>query len=422
MKDQILQIAEKENLFQGNNALSTAKNTALATSKSLNIPTTKDEEWKFTNLSSLLKNNYTLPTKSSISLNEVFVEGLKSNYVVIVNGEFSTELSSFATKHIVVKSLKQAITENSDLVAKYYSQYLNNEKEVFSAYNTAFANDGIFIHVPKGKIEEAELTVYIVNDSSQADTFSLTRNLIVAEAGSIAKVVTIPVTIGANKSFQNIVNEIYVGTEANLEFNILQNDSSSASQVNTTQVSIQNSSVFTGNTISLKGDIIRNNMNLVLDGEHIEGNMNALYLLDDKTHVDNHTIADHKYPNCVSNELYKGIVDGSSRGVFNGKIYVREGAQKTNAFQQNNNVVLSDNATINTKPQLEIWADDVSCSHGATIGQLDPEALFFLRSRGINPQRAKAMLTQAFANEVTEKLTIEALKNHVLELIENRLG
>lgn len=163
-------------------------------------------------------------------------------------------------------------------------------------------------------------------------------------------------------------------------------------------------------------------MNLILDGEHIEGNMNSLYLLDDKTHVDNHTIADHKFPNCNSNELYKGIVDDKSRGVFNGKIFVREDAQNTNAFQANNNVLLSDNAIINTKPQLEIWADDVSCSHGATVGQLDPEALFFLRSRGIGAQKAKALLTQAFANEVTEKISIEALKEHVLELIDNRLS
>lgn len=299
---------------------------------------------------------------------------------------------------------------------------MNNEQEIFSANNTAFANDGVFIHIPKGKIEDENIQVYIISDSTSGETFGLTRNLIIAEDGSIGKIVTVPVTVGENSSFQNIVTEIHVGNNTNFEFNILQNDSVKASQVNTTQVCQQASSVFTANTISLKGQIIRNNMNLILDGEHIEGNMNALYLLDGKTHVDNHTIADHKFPNCNSNELYKGIVDDYSRGVFNGKIFVREDAQNTNAFQANNNVILSDSAVVNTKPQLEIWADDVSCSHGATIGQLDQEALFFLRSRGIGAQKAKALLTQAFANEVTEKISIEALREHLLQLIDYRLS
>lgn len=421
MKDQLLNIAEKESLFQAGN-FSDVKSKALEASKSLEIPTIKHEEWKFTNLSSLSKINYNLSTSSKIDLSNILIAGLDTNYVVIVNGVYSEELSSVNPKLATVKSLKDTLTENQESITQHYSKYLNNEKEIFSANNTAFANDGAFILIPKGKIEEENINVYIISDSTSGDTFGLTRNLIIAEDGSAGKVVTIPITIGDNNSFQNIVSEIHVGNSTNLEFNILQNDTSKASQVNTTQVCQQASSVFTGNTISTRGQIIRNNMNLILDGEHIEGNMNSLYLLDDKTHVDNHTIADHKFPNCNSNELYKGIVDDKSRGVFNGKIFVREDAQNTNAFQANNNILLSDNAIINTKPQLEIWADDVSCSHGATVGQLDPEALFFLRSRGIGAQKAKALLTQAFANEVTEKISIEALKEHVLELIDNRLS
>lgn len=422
MKEQLLDIANQKGLFQSPEWLSDIKNEALALSKSLEIPSIKNEEWKFTNLASLNKTAFSINETQAIDIQSVLITEIDNNYAVIVNGQFSESLSKLSPEKAEVKSFKKALTENKADIQATYSKHLNSKNEVFSAQNTAFANDGIFIKVPKGKVEEAPLYVYMISDASTADVFSLTRNLIIAEENSIGKVVFIPITIGNNKSFQNIVTEVDVQSNSNFELNVLQNDTSTASQVNTTQVNQHTSSVFTSNVISLKGDIIRNNTNLVLNGEHIEGHMNGLYLLDDKTHVDNHTIADHKFPNCESHELYKGIVDGKSRGVFNGKIFVRQDAQKTNAFQQNNNILLSDEATINTKPQLEIWADDVSCSHGATIGQLDKEALFFLRSRGIGLQKAKAVLTQAFANEVTARLTIEPLKQHVLNLIDERLS
>lgn len=422
MKEQLLDIANKKGLFQSPEWLSDIKNEALATASSLDIPSTKHEEWKFTNLATLNKTTFSLNENQEIDIQSVLIKGMDVNYAVILNGQFSESLSKLNPNQAIVKSFKKALTENKEDIQVTYSKHLNSKNEIFSAQNTAFANDGVFIKIPKGKIEEAPLYVYVITDASQNDVFSLTRNLVIAEEGSIAKTVFIPVSVGGNKSFQNIVTEVEVQSNTNFELNILQNDSKNASQVNTTQVNQHASSVFTSNVISLKGNIIRNNTNLVLNGEHIEGHMNGLYLLDGKTHVDNHTVADHKYPNCESHELYKGIVDDKSRGVFNGKIFVRQDAQKTNAFQQNNNILLSDEATINTKPQLEIWADDVSCSHGATIGQLDKEALFFLRSRGIGLQKAKAILTQAFANEVTARLTIEPLKEHVLHLIDERLS
>ena len=422
MKEQLLDIVNQEGLFQSPDWLSDVKNEALAASTSLDIPSTKHEEWKFTNLTSLSKTAFSINENKTVDIKSVLITGMDTNFAVIINGQFSENLSKLSPEKAIVKSFKKALAENQADIQETYSKHLNSKNEVFSAQNTAFANDGIFIKIPKGKVEEAPLYVYVVSDSSATDVFSLTRNLIIAEENSIGKVVFIPITLGKNKSFQNIVTEVEVQSNSNFELNILQNDSPDASQVNTTQVNQHASSVFTSNVISLKGDIIRNNTNLVLNGEHIEGHMNGLYLLDGKTHVDNHTIADHKFPNCESHELYKGIVDDKSRGVFNGKIFVRQDAQKTNAFQQNNNILLSDEATINTKPQLEIWADDVSCSHGATIGQLDKEALFFLRSRGIGLQKAKAVLTQAFANEVTARLTIEPLKEHVLNLIDDRLS
>lgn len=420
MKEAVLNISQEKALQNAPKWFSSTKKEAIEASKSLEIPTPRNEEWKFTNLKSLATSNYQLATSTNIDISSILIPGLDEEYIVILNGSFSASLSTLNTAS--VKSLKTALTDDSELLVKHYNQHVDCKKETFSAHNTAFADDGTFIHLKKGAVQENPIIIYQVSDARSQETLSLTRNVIIAEESSIGKIVVIPITIGANRSFQNIVTEVSVAKNSNIEFNILQNDSENASQVNTTQVSQENNSTFTANTFSLKAEIIRNNMNLILNGEHCEGNMNGLYLLDNTTHVDNHTIADHKYPNCNSNELYKGIVAGKSRGVFNGKIFVRKDAQKTNAFQQNNNIVLSDNAIINTKPQLEIWADDVSCSHGATTGQLDAEALFFLRARGIGKDKARAMLTQAFAEEVTDRISILPLQEHIQQLIEDRLS
>ncbi len=202
---------------------------------------------------------------------------------------------------------------------------------------------------------------------------------------------------------------------------MLQNDCENASQVNRTYVNQKRDSVYSNYVFSLSGEIIRNNLHISLDDENTIGNMYGLYLLDGKEHVDNHTVVDHRFPNCESNELYKGVLAGNSIGVFNGKIFVRQDAQKTNAYQQNRNLLISDNATINTKPQLEIWADDVKCSHGCTVGQLDEEQLFYLRSRGIDTDSARALMVYAFASEIVEKQPIEGLKEYLFNAISKKL-
>ncbi len=390
----------------------------------MEFPTIKHEEWKFTNVQKLVKNHYSFSQETKLSADEVsnaFIEGIEGDRIVFINGIFSEEHSSISASGLTVKSLAQAFKENKDVVEAHFGQESNLEESTFAKANTALSKDGIFIHVPKGKAIEKPISLYFLSDAKNEAIATTPRNLIVAEENSQVTVIEVFKTIGENQSLANNVTEISVANHAIVDYYKVQNEASQASIIDCTKVIQGKESHFTGTTISLKGDIIRNNLDITLDGEHLDSYMHGLYLLDGTTHVDNHTAVDHKYPNCHSNELYKGIVDDKSRGVFNGKIFVRQDAQKTNAFQNNRNIVLSDDAKVNTKPQLEIWADDVSCSHGCTIGQMDEEALFYLQARGISKTRSKAMLMNAFAGEVVEKIKVEGLRTYIETLIEERL-
>ncbi len=228
-------------------------------------------------------------------------------------------------------------------------------------------------------------------------------------------------TIGEKASLTNAVTEIFAGVSSNVSYYKLQDEGATASHIGTTEVTVKDKAVFKTYTFTLSGDIVRNNLHYKLDGEHIEAYMYGLYMIDGKTHVDNHTVADHLKPNGYSNELYKGIMNGHSNGVFNGIVYVRPDAQKTNAFQSNKNLLLTDDAKVNAKPQLEIWADDVSCSHGCTTGQLDEEAIFFFRQRGISLVNAKKLLLEAFAIEVVNHVNVEVIKGYLTKIIQKKL-
>jgi Fe-S cluster assembly protein SufD len=263
--------------------------------------------------------------------------------------------------------------------------------------------------------------LYYLADASSSEITFHARNLIAVNKFAKATVIEKFDTIGEHKSFTTIVNEIKVGENAQFEYFKVENDTENAYHISNVHATQAKSSNFKTFTFSLNGAMVRNNLNIKLEGEGIDTYMNGLYLLKGKTHVDNHTVADHTKPNCHSNELYKGIIDDYAKAVFNGKIFVRQDAQKTNAFQSNKNILLSDNATINTKPQLEIWADDVSCSHGCTIGQLDLDALFYLQTRGIKKDKAKAMLLHAFASDVLETVANQAIKNYLEQIITIRL-
>ena len=390
---------------------------------SLDFPTIKNEEWKFTNVSKIIKNDFK-STEGSIddSIVEKLLEnGIEGDKIVLINGIFSKKLSRISNQVCEIKSLNEAVSNNATIFSKWYNKILPKNPDAFTSLNTAMNKDGVFIYIPKNKTATSPISIHLFQDAQAQHTISHPRNLIYADENSEATVLNFYHTIGTNKSLINEVTEIGVEKDARLNYYKIQNDTIEASQVNTTQVYQAEKSLFKSHTFSLSGELIRNNLNIVLGGEYIESHMNGLYMLEGTTHVDNHTIADHQYPNCESHELYKGVMDEKSNGVFNGKIFVRKDAQKTNAFQSNKNILLSDLAKVNTKPQLEIWADDVSCSHGCTTGQLDEEALFYLMARGISAPKAKALLLNAFAGEVLDRISLPILKEQLESIIIDRL-
>ncbi|MGD1890096.1 MAG: Fe-S cluster assembly protein SufD, partial [Cyclobacteriaceae bacterium] len=289
------------------------------------------------------------------------------------------------------------------------------------ALNTAIAQEGVMVHVPKNVLVETPILTYFISDTSTGVSVASPRNLYVAETGSKFSVVESFYTVGGAASYQNVVSEIWVQPNASVHYTKLQPESAQAYHTGTTEVYQARDSRFTAVPVSLQGTMLRNNLNIVLDDENCESHMYGLYMLDEKSHVDNHTAVDHRKPNSFSNELYKGIMDDNSKGVFNGKIYVRQDAQKTNAFQSNANILLTDDASIDTKPQLEIWADDVKCSHGATTGQIDEEQLFYLRTRGMSKEQATAILLRAFAGDVLENIELDFIRQQIEQVIDTRL-
>lgn len=419
---------EKQLNGQSKSAVHQVRKAAMAQLQTAGLPAAKDEEYKFTNLTkALAKNidfNQEIPAfnQAPAAIESVQVSGLDAYKLVFLNGEYSEALSdTISAEGLTVLPFQTALKERQDVVEQYFGKKADLEADPFVAMNTAFSMNGVFIEVADKAVVDKPIVLYFIGDSSVAKLSYQIRNLVVA--GKFAEVTVIEKfdTIGDNESFTNVVNEFSVDHNAHVQYFKIENDSDKAYHVSNTHASQEGSSTFTANTIALNGAMVRNNLNIRLDGEGCESHMNGLYVLKGKTHVDNHTVVDHVKPNSYSNELYKGIMDDKSRGVFNGKIFVRQDAQKTNAFQSNKNVLLSDNATINTKPQLEIWADDVKCSHGCTTGQLDQDALFYLQARGIQKDKARAILLRAFASDVLENIDNEAIKDYLEAIITERL-
>ncbi|MEQ8623829.1 MAG: Fe-S cluster assembly protein SufD [Vicingaceae bacterium] len=381
--------------------------------KSLEFPTSKTEYWKYTRVNKIIKGDYTI----AFPENEIDIDLAvpSANCIVLINGYFSEELSFFkAQEGVRFSSLSQAKKENTVLKTKFAS--IAKEDEIFSVINTAYHQDGAMLHVDKNV--KAEAPFYIINLTDDANVMSNPRNFFFMEEGSEAQVVLKTINTKDGSSFTNMLSEIFVERNAKLEIDKVQNDGAEDYQIACEQVTQATDSVFRINTFTLGGGIVRNNLNIESHGQNTETWLNGLYPLRDKQHVDNHTFMLHREPNCESHELYKGILDDQSTGVFNGKVFVHREAQKTNAYQSNGNILLTDNATINSKPELEIYADDVKCSHGSTTGQLDDEALFYLRSRGLSRKSARAVLVNAFASDVIDQIGVEAVKEEIENYIE----
>lgn len=418
--------------LQGENSdsgLQSIRQKAFDSFAGMGIPV-RHEEWKYTRISRLFNKEYQFPVNQiTISLTPEDLATVRlpgheqANELVFVNGIFSFPLSTIRSpKQLLVMSLEEAATsEYNDIISKQLGHSGKYLKDGINALNTAFVNNGVFVHVKKGQIVEHPIYIYNITDARTGNILAQPRSLVHVAGNAHAQLVETYSTFGLDESFTNQVMEIVVEKDARMEYYKIQNDAPHCNQVSTTHIRQIGKSYIHTVTISLDGGLVRNNLDVVLDAEHCEAHLYGLYLQKGQSHIDNHTLVDNVKPNCFSNELYKGIIDDNATGVFNGKIFVQPQAQKTNAYQSNKNILLSDTASVNTKPQLEIFADDVKCSHGCTVGRLNEEGLFYLQSRGINERIARSLLLHAFAVDILEHIKPAAIRGYVDKLISERL-
>ncbi len=382
----------------------------------MGFPTTRQEDWKYTNVAPIARQPFRLaapPAAVSPAAIAPFGFGEPGwSQLVFVDGRYAPALSSLAglPDGVRVTSLADALTEDDPLLAQHLGQYARDAASSFTALNTAFLHGGALVHVPRGRVVEAPIHLLFVSTTHDPLGATHPRVLVVLGESSQATVVESYVALGLGQYLTNAVSELVLGEDATLTHYKVLRESLAAYHVGTTAVYQPRDSVFTSFSLALGARLARNDLSVLLDAEGADCTLNGLYLVDGDRHVDNHTAIDHAKPHGTSRELYKGILDGHSRGVFNGKVVVRPNAQQTDAQQTNRNILLSEDATIYTKPQLEIFADDVKCAHGAAVGQLDPQAVFYLRSRGLGPEAARRLLTYGFASEITSQIQIEPLR------------
>jgi Fe-S cluster assembly protein SufD len=418
--------------------LRSLRKTAILRFADLGFPTTRNEEWKHTNVAPIARTAFQL-ARSDAGLNPNVTEALQASplacvncgKLVFVDGHYAPELSTPGSLPAKVKAsnLSAALAQGSQslpLAEAHLARYATYEDQAFVALNTALFQDGALIEIPKDLVLDQPIYVFYVSTGAAGNgtqaTVSHTRNLVVVGSNSQVALVEGYLGLAARTYFTNAVTEVVVGEGAVVEYTKVQQESEPSYHVATVQFHLGRSSSIHATTIAFGGLLAREDTVAVLGGEGSECTLNGLYVSAGRQHVDNHTVIDHAKPHCSSRELYKGVLDGSSTGVFDGKIIVRQEAQKTDSKQSNKNLLLSEDAVINTKPQLEIYADDVKCTHGATIGQIDAEALFYLRSRGIDVNEARALLTQAFANDVLDKLKLKSLRSILKERLLARLA
>lgn len=404
------------------------RSEALKVFETKGFPTKKQEEWKYTSLNSLLKVDFSIFSKQENSLEykdvkKYFLHEIDTYKIVFIDGIYSSNLSETTHDGIDVCLMSAALNKPmyKQIIDVYFNKVASKE-ESLTNLNTAFSKEGAYIYIPKSKVPKKPIEIMHFSTGNEASLLLQPRNLIIVEENAELQVIERHQSLTNNEVFTNSVTEIFAAKHAIVDYYKIQNDNGSASLIDNTYINQKDDSIVNVHTFSFGGKLIRNNLNFYQNGEHVNSTMKGVSIIGEKQHVDHHTLVHHIEPNCESHQDYKGIYGDNATGVFNGKIIVDKLAQKTNAFQQNNNILICDKATINTKPQLEIFADDVKCSHGCTIGQLDEEALFYLQSRGIPKKEARALLMYAFANNVLESVRIPELKLRVNKLIANKLG
>ena len=396
---------------------------AIAHFTATGFPTNRDEEWRFTNIAPLTRIDFELAAKTDEPATANIAPlryGLPGP--VFVDGHFAPSLSQLDAlpQGVVVKNLRAAFNEDADLVSRYIGQDAMSKEQAFTALNTAFVQDGVLIYLPQGTVLDTPLHTLFLSTGAKANAVSHPRVLLVAEAHAGATLVESYAGLGVEVYLTNSVCEINVGENASIDHYRVQREAPTAFHISATHVREARSARFRSTSITLGGSLTRNHVHTALMGEGIDSTLNGLYIENGSQHVDNHTLIEHAQPNCQSHEFYKGVLDDEASGVFRGKIHVHQAAQKTDAYQANQNLLLSDSAKIDTKPQLEIYADDVKCSHGATIGQLDADAIFYLRSRGIGHREAVRVLTRAFVGEVLDRVRIDGLRDELDRLVTER--
>lgn len=393
----------------------------------LGIPTKKDEEYKYTNLKEISEKNYNFFPKESHNITKEQIDALhlgeeNFDWIVFINGQLHKELSKISIENVEFLSFNFALNDakHKEVFEKYFNTIASKEL-AFTNLNLAYCKQGFFLKVPKNVVIEKPIHVFYLSQNQDENTVYNTRNLLIAEEGSKVEIIESHHNFDDTFVFTNSVTEIFTYQNAKADWHKVQNDSDTSYLMDHTFAKQERDSLTTVNTFTFGGKLVRNNLDFIHNGENINSFMNGITIIGGEQTVDHHTAVHHKKPNCESYQNYKGIYKDKSHGVFNGKVFVDKIAQKTNAYQQNNNILLNEGAMIDTKPQLEIFADDVKCSHGCTVGQLNEDALFYLRARGISKKEAQALLLYAFANDAMQNIDIEPLKAKISKLLAEKL-
>jgi Fe-S cluster assembly protein SufD len=429
-KEMLVKLYQDNKTLIDNNVgerIRSVRGKALDDFKKLGIPTKKVEAYRYTDLEKVLTGDYDTEFSTEqfkVDLQEIFkceIPELDTHVVLVLNGFYyhDNQLSGLP-EGVIVTSLAQASVSYPGLFSAHYSKYVNTAEDSLAALNSFFAQDGVFIYIPENvKIDKP---VQIINLCFSIKNLRITRrNLIVAEKGSELQVIVCDHTLCKRRYLSNSLTEVFTGKDARMEYSKVQNENNLSAQLTNTFIHQEEGSHVVSNIITLHGGFIRNNIHINLSGEKAENHTFGLFIGDSNQHISNYTSIAHSKPDCLSNQLFKGILSENATGAFNGKIYVARDAQKTLAYQKNNNILLSPAARMNSKPQLEIYADDVKCSHGATVGQLDEDALFYIRSRGIKEEEARFLLMYAFANDIIGNIGTRHLRERIIEMVDKRL-
>ena len=404
------------------------RTSALKNFENKGFPTKKEEAWKYTSLNFVLKNDFSVFPKTDThiefaNVKKYFLHEIDTYKVVFIDGIFNSFLSSTTHDGVDICLMSSALTKPKyKMVIDAYFNQIASKDESLTSLNTAFANEGAYIHIPKSKVVDKPVEIMYFSTGLESALLVQPRNLIVVGENAHIQIIERHQSLNENAVLTNSVTEIFAQKRAIVDYYKIQNDNHEANLIDNTFVSQKQESTVSVNTFSFGGNLTRNNLNFYHFGERIVSNLNGITIIGESQHVDHYTLVNHATPNCESHQDYKGIFSDNSIGVFNGKIFVEKEAQKTNAFQKSNNILLSNKATINAKPQLEIFADDVKCSHGCTIGQLDETAMFYMQQRGIPKKEAKALLMYAFSNAVIESIKIPELKQRITKIIATKLG